>query len=142
VPILNLSSPAVKNYYRTFPPEKTPWPILDITFLDFMPNQKIPCLVDSGASHSILHPDFVSALNINTRNFEQREGSGVGSAFEYWDVTTLFNVVIDGYEFKFSFHVAKNPILWPCILGENTIFSNARIDFQKYKGFFEIRYIK
>ena len=141
---LNLSSPPVKKYYRSLPPDKTPWPLLDIVFPDHNHNRnlKFPSLIDSGASHSILHPDVAPFLNINLDEFPLKDGTGVGGGFKYWDVNTLFNIEIDGYPFKFKFHVSVASIPWSCILGENTIFSEARIDFQRYKGIFKIQYVQ
>lgn len=50
-------------------------------------------------------------------------------------------VNIYGHNFSFAFEVTDNSnLVWPCILGEDSIFQVAKIDFQKYKGFFEIRF--
>lgn len=31
-------------------------------------------------------------------------------------------------------------LIWPCILGEDSIFQVSKLDFQKFKGYFEIRF--
>lgn len=50
-------------------------------------------------------------------------------------------VDIYGYSFAFKFIVIDNPdMIWDCILGENSIFEVARLDFKKYKGYFEVMF--
>lgn len=49
------------------------------------------------------------------------------------------DVDIWGHKFDFKFFALKN-MVWDCILGEDSIFEVARIDFQKFKGYFDVRF--
>lgn len=65
----------------------------------------------------------------------------VSGFYKSWVLPELIDVNIYGHSFCFSFTVIDNPnLIWPCILGENSIFEVAKLDFQKFNGCFEIRF--
>ncbi len=75
-----------------------------------------------------------------TTQFSSRKVADCGD-YQSWRLPKPLNIEIYGYPFSFRFDVIDNPdLIWPCILGEDTIFEVARLDFQKFKGYFEIRF--
>lgn len=99
--------------------------------------------MDSGASFSILHIEIAEALGVNLKKLGEPKpgGTSVSGFYKYWELPEPLDVNIYGFSFNFKFTVIDNPgLIWPCILGENSIFEVARLDFQKFKGFFEIRF--
>ena len=142
---LQLSSP-IKIWYEAIP--DTPrirWPIVDLRMAYH--GKELPQstfgLVDSGASISILHLHIAEILGIDLVKLGRPEftGQSVSGSYKSWVLPKPVRVNIYGYEFDFRFEVIDNPRLsWPCILGEDSIFQVARIDFQKFKGFFEVRF--
>lgn len=126
---IELSSP-VKVWYKALPKfSKIIWPILDVRLShgDLVFSQPLLSLVDSGANFSILHPEVAEALGF----------------YKSWILPEPVRVDIYGSNFSFKFSVIDNPgLIWPCILGEDSIFSVAKLDFQKFKGYFEVRFRK
>lgn len=137
---------AIKVWYKPLPRfPKIPWPIIDIKL--FYKNKSLPqsvlSLVDSGANFSILHMQVAEALGFDFKKLGKPTlgGTSVSGFYKFWVLPELINVDIYGYSFCFKFSVIDNPdLIWPCILGENSIFGVARLDFQKFKGFFEVRF--
>ena len=140
-----LASP-IKIWYKPLP--KLPnifWPMVNIKLSYKEKNlpQPVFSLIDSGASFSILHLEVAEALgfNINKLGPSLPGGLSVSGSYKSWFLPEMVNVDIYGYSFSFKFCVIDNPgLIWPCILGENSIFEVAKIDFQKFKESFEIRF--
>lgn len=138
----------IKIWYKALPViPQIIWPIIDID-LSYK-SQKLPqpilSLIDSGANTSILHPEIAQRLGFSSHNLGKPSlpGLSVSGAYRSWLLPENINVEIYGFSFSFRFQVIDNPdLIWPCILGENSIFQMARLDFQKYKGFFEISFRK
>lgn len=138
-------STSIKVQYKPLPKSKILWPILDIelSYKNKVFPQKINSLVDSGASVSILHPQLAGFLGFDLRKLGRPKSGGISASGSYksWTIPESIEVDIYGYSYSFNFTVIDNQnLIWGCILGEDSIFSVARIDFQKYKGFFEIRF--
>lgn len=139
-------SPAIKVWYKPLPRvTKTLWPILDVglSIKDISLPQPVLSLVDSGASSSILHPDLAGALGFDRKTLGKYNvvGSSASGAYKGWVLKDAIKANVYGYEFDIKFTIIDNPgLVWPCILGEDSIFQLARIDFQKFKGFFEVRF--
>lgn len=136
----------IKIWYKPLPgfPE-TFWPIIDIkfTYQNKSLPQSILALVDSGASHSILHPEIAEALGFDQKKLEipEYEGTSVSGLYKSWMLPDPLDVSIYDHLFSFKFSVIDNPnLIWPCILGEDSIFQVAKLDFQKFKGYFEINF--
>ncbi|MBI2190280.1 MAG: hypothetical protein HYU49_01945 [Candidatus Levybacteria bacterium] len=105
--------------------------------------QPLLALVDSGANNSILHPLVAEALGFNLTKLGPPKKGGISASGEYesWILPELITVDIYGYSFELRFVVINNPkLIWACILGEDSIFEIARLDFQKFKGYFEVRF--
>lgn len=139
-------APPIKVWYKPLPKfPKIPWPIIDIKLA--YKNKTLPqpvfSLIDSGANFSILHIEIAEALGFNLKKLGEPKsgGTSVSGFYKFWVLPELLDVNIYGFSFNFKFTVIDNPgLIWPCILGENSIFEVARLDFRKFKGFFEIRF--
>ncbi len=138
----------IKVWYKVLPGKgNVIWPILDVrySFGKISIPQPLLSLVDSGASDSILHPLVAEALGFNLKKLGVLKSGGlsVSGKYNWWILPELIDVNIYGYKFRRKFIVIDNPnMIWPCILGEDSIFEYARIDFQKFKGYFELRFRK
>lgn len=142
---ISLASP-IKIWYKPLPRfPNIPWPIIEIGLSSGAKSlpQSILALVDSGASHSILHMEIAQVLGFDLKKLGAPLPGGISvSGFhKTWVLPQAINVNIYGFSFSFNFSVVDNPnLIWPCILGEDSIFQVARLDFQKFKGYFEIRF--
>lgn len=132
----------IKVKYKILPGyPKVFWPILDLQ-LSYKGNNfpyKILALVDSGASISILRPEIAEILGFNLSQGKKSKGMGVSGPYESMELPEPIETDIWGHKFSFKFQAIKD-VIWPCILGEDSIFEVARIDFQKFKGHFELRF--
>lgn len=135
-------APPIKVKYQILPGyPKTLWPIIDLK-LSYKEQQfpyRILALVDSGASNSIIRPEIAQFLGFDLSGGMGLRGQGVSGIYESIALPEPINVEIWGHKFSFKFQVIKE-MIWPCILGEDSIFEVARLDFQKFKGFFELRF--
>lgn len=144
---IELASP-IKIWYKALPKlPKTIWPILDakLSCGNFVFPQPLFSLVDSGANFSILHPEVAEVLGFNLEKLGEPKSGGISASgfYKEWILPEPIRADIYGYSFSFQFSVIDNPnFIWPCILGENSIFSVAKLDFQKFKGYFEVRFKK
>ena len=138
-------SASIKIYYKPLQNSRILWPILDIELSSKGTSipRSIGALVDSGANLSILHPQLAQYLGFDLKKLGSPKAGGisVSGGYKSWILPNPIDVNIYGYKFSFNFTVIDNPnLIWGCILGEDSIFSVAKIDFQKFKGFFEIRF--
>lgn len=142
---IQLSTP-IKIWYKPLPKfPKILWPVIDIklTYGSKSLPQPIFALVDSGASHSILHIEIAKFLGFDFKkmNLLKTEGISVSGSYKTWILPKSIDTDIYGSLFGFNFSVVDNPnFIWPCILGEDSIFQAAKLDFQRFKGYFEIRF--
>jgi len=136
---------SIKVWYRPHPKlPKVLWPVVDVTLTHkgiSLP-QTLLALVDSGANISILHPLIAKALGFDLKKLgAPSKGLSASGVYESWTLPEPVEVAIYGYTFSFQFTVINNPnLMWTCILGGDSIFQVARIDFQKFKGYFEVRF--
>lgn len=80
-------------------------------------------------------------FNIKKLGSPKRGGISVSGEYKSWTLPDLITASIYGYSFDLKFTVIDNPrLIWACILGEDSIFEIARLDFQKFKGFLEVRF--
>lgn len=140
----SLNTP-IKIWYKQLPGSSpiTKWPIIDVKFSAASVSLKpIASLVDSGADQSILHPQLAEVLGVNLGTLDFiKGGKSVSGNYDYYQLSNSIPVNIYGYEFNIKFTIINNPqLIWPCILGEDSIFQFARLDFQKFKGFFDVRF--
>ncbi len=136
----------IKICYKVLPGRgRVKWPIIDVKFThqgDSLP-QPLLALVDSGANHSILHPLVAEALGFNLKQLgpPEKGGLSVSGKYESWALPSSIDIDIYGNKFRSRFTVINNrELIWPCILGEDSIFEFARLDFRKFKGYFEVRF--
>ena len=133
--------------YTTFPGSGSVlWPVVKVRLVSktFSIPQPILALVDSGASNSILHPFIAETLGFDLKKLGNPQiGTGVGGSHRSWILPESIELNIASQTFTKTFHVIDNDrLLWPCILGEDSMFSFARIDFYKFKNYFELRFRK
>ena len=138
------SSP-IKIRYKSLQNSRILWPILDIdlSYKGISVPRSVQALVDSGANLSILHPQLVQYFGFDLKRLGPPKAGGISASgiYKSWMIPEPINVSIFGYNFSFNFTVIDNPnLIWGCILGEDSIFSVARIDFQKFKNFFELKF--
>lgn len=142
--IKSLATP-IKIKYKALPKLPTvSWPIVDVNLSykrEILP-QPVLSLVDSGANSSIIHIEIAQALGFSAKKLGRpQKGLSVSGFYESWMMPEFITADIYGYSFAFQFIVINNKdLIWPCILGENTIFEVAKLDFQRFKSFFEIRF--
>ncbi len=134
----------IKIWYKALPKfSKILWPIIDVRLnhKGISLNQPLSALVDSGANQSILHPFVAEALGFNLKKLGPSEkGISASGKYKSWKLPEL-DIDIYGYKFNLPFTVIDNrDLIWPCILGEDSIFQFSRLDFYKFKGYFEIRF--
>jgi hypothetical protein len=134
----------IKIWYESLP--KLPnifWPIVEtkLSYKNFSLPQSIHALIDSGANRSILHPLIAEAIGFDLKKLGvPTQGLSASGAYRAWVLPQRVNLDIYGYTFSVRFTVIDNKqLIWPCILGEDSIFEFARLDFYKFKGFFELR---
>lgn len=143
--IPDLAKP-IKVWYESLPGSGSivKWPILKpiISYKTNILPQGVYSLIDSGADTSILHLDLAKALGIDLKNEKLfTSGKSVSGNYKFWIIKESLQLNIFGYAFDFKFTVVDNPrLIFGCILGENSIFEVARIDFHKFKNFYEIRF--
>ena len=135
----------IKVKYRVHPNIlKITWPIIEVKLSrrTISLPQSLYALIDSGANSSILHPVVAEVLGFNLKSLgTAQKGLSASGKYKSWTLPELIDVDIYGYVFKINFVVIDNQnLIWPCILGEDSIFEIARLDFQKFKGYFEIRF--
>ncbi len=135
----------VKIPYKTFPGSgNVLWPVIGVGLKrkKYIIPQPILALVDSGASSSILHPFIAEVLGFDLKTLGKPQiGTGVGGSHEVWTLPEQIDLSIEGYRFVRSFEVVNNPrLLWPCILGQDSIFDIARVDFYRFDRYFELRF--
>ncbi len=136
-----LFASAISLRYSTLPRSgKVLWPIVEI-MLPVLP-QPILALVDSGSSFSILHEDVADIIGLKKKRSD-KTGSGfsVSGTFKSWK-SDFVPVEIYGYHFSFRFSVLidNRSLVWPCILGHDSLFYVAKLEFKTFKASFKIAF--
>lgn len=135
----DLFEPQIKIRYRKLPLSGSIfWPIIDIQ-LPVLP-QPILALVDSGASNSILHEDIAEVLNIKRKKSNRiYRGISASGEFRFWRPKPI-RVSIYNHNFPFNFTVPidNRSLIWPCILGHNTLFRIAKLEFRTFNNYFKL----
>lgn len=137
-----------KIWYEKLPQQPySLWPIIEVKLRNksiSLP-QPVLSLIDSGANVSIIHQEIAEALGFNLQKLgtPKSEGKSVSGSYHSWILPEPVDTNICGSTFPIKFTVIKNSdLIWPCILGEDTIFQFARLDFYKFKGYFELEFRK
>lgn len=134
----------IKVWYSSLPVlPKVLWPIisLQLRYKAFSLPQPLDALIDSGASISVLHPFVAELLGFNLAGMKKASGISASGKYESWILPEPLEIKIYDYTFYARFTVINNPrFMWACILGEDSIFEVARLDFQKFRGYFELRF--
>lgn len=134
----------MKIWYRRLPehPDNF-WPILEVRLRSKYTAfpQPVFALVDSGASISILHPELARTLGFDLQRLGRpiQAGQSVSGSYSSWTLSEAIDTGFCGATFSIKFIVINNnDLIWPCILGEDSIFQFAHVDFWKFKGYFDI----
>ncbi len=137
-----------KILYQKLPQQPySSWPILEVKLRNksvALP-QPVLSLVDSGANVSIIHQEIAEALGFDLQKLglSKSEGKSVSGNYQSWVLPETIDANICGFTFPVKFTVINNKdLIWPCILGEDTIFQFARLDFYKFRGYFELEFRK
>lgn len=136
----------IKIWYKPLPRfPKTFWPIIEVklSYKSQTLPQPVFALIDSGSNISILHPEIAGILGFDQKKLGMPKDSGLSVSGNYksWALPEPLDLDIYGRLLSFEFSVIDNPnLIWPCILGEDSIFQVSRLDFQKFKGYFEVRF--
>ena len=98
-------------------------------------------LVDSGADVSIMDIHIAEMLGFDFKGKPfSGYGRGAGGAYKYWQLPNI-ETVIEGHGYQFPFVVIQNPNnIWPCILGQKSIFRVAKITFEAFEQQFELSF--
>lgn len=137
--------PPVKIPYATLPGINSElWPIVQIELATARSTRflnPLPALVDSGANASVLHPDVADALGFDRQQADIGEGMSAGGRYTSWTVPDLIDIKLYNYTFRRRFVVIDTPDFpWPCLLGQDSLFEVARIDFYRFRNYFELRF--
>ena len=117
------------------------WPLVEVSFGDSA--KGFTTLIDSGASNSMLNQEVALVHNIKIDKNKVYAGSGVGSTFKFWIAKDVDITVADhNFIFDFSVPVEDSAIPWPCILGHDSIFQVAKLEFTSFKEQFKIFFRK
>lgn len=134
----------IATRYRKLTVSSSPFPVLDINIKSG--NKKLPgkisALVDSGSNGSILRSDVAKYLGFK---FNARKaisgGLSASGTYKFFPILKYLETEIYGKKFNFKFSVIDNPkLVWPCILGHDTIFRVAKINFLSFDQHFDISF--
>lgn len=138
----DLFDKAIRVWYRKLPASDTLWPLIDVglKYKDIVFPQKILALVDSGASNSTLHLSLATILGFNLKKIKKDSGGRSASgSYKYWTLSEPVECLIYGQTYPFKFQVIDYPdLIWPCILGHDTLFRIAKLTFKSFKGYLDL----
>jgi len=141
----NIFEKSIRLPYRALPGTKGReiWPIINasLSYKRKKFPQPIAALVDSGADVSTMDMLVAEILGFDLKKMEiSGTGAGAGGSYRYWQLPEI-DTFIEGHGYKFPFIVIDNSKnLWPCILGQRSIFRVAKITFESFKGQFDISF--
>lgn len=130
--------------YTTLPgiPKDTKRPLVPIKFIHKNKSTlPILCLVDSGADYSYLATEIAVFLEIDLSKVKPQKSFGInGSPFVCYP--SEINIEIGGHKLMIPVHFSDQlSNAFPCILGQENFFSQARIIFERYKWNLDIRLV-
>lgn len=128
----------VKFMYRKLPGfSGSWWPIINLK-LGGLPHD-FYALIDSGASHSVLHEEIANIVGAKKSSKKESEGLSASGKYKSYETKPIKVSLLDR-KYQFSFTVIKNSkgLMWPCILGHDTLFKIAKLEFQSFDGFYRI----
>jgi hypothetical protein len=104
---------------------------------EFLP-QPILCLVDSGADVSYFDISLAHELKINFKGLKPVPSWGInGEKFEGYQEKII--VTIGGWEFPVVAIFSENVTRAFCVLGQEGLFAQSRVIFERYKWNLEIK---
>jgi len=136
--------PVVKLNYKPAPFVTGPsvkWPLVEVSFGDS--TKGFTSLIDSGASNSLLNADIAKLYKVDFDKDKIFNGSGVSGSFKFWQAKDV-SVEILGHKFLFDFIIPTEDSApaWPCILGHDTLFQVAKLEFISFKEQFKVFFKK
>lgn len=104
--------------------------------------QPLQGLVDSGSNCTLIHYGWALKAGIKIDESKKLKGGTVGSGYDYYQSEPI-EVEIAGQMYNIKFNVLLgDTLLWPCILGQDSIFRLAKVIFKGYREEFDIRFRK
>ena len=139
-----LLSKALTIRYQPLPLSNFKWPLVEIGLMTKHRRLSQPTfgLVDSGASNSLLHPEVAVQLGFELNKIQRQSGGNSASGrYNFWILPKPVEVSLYGNRFLFPFQVIDSKEqMWPCVLGHDSIFKNAKVSFQTFTSRFEIAF--
>jgi len=104
--------------------------------------QPLQGLVDSGATNTLIGYDWAIQAGIKVDDSNKLKGGAVGSGYDFYRSEPI-EVEIAGQKYEIKFDVLLgDQLLWPCILGQDSIFRLAKVTFKRYKYEFDVQFRK
>jgi hypothetical protein len=135
-----------KKFFPIIPLKYTPsvfgfkMPVALVSFKSIP--QPLQGLVDSGATNTLIGYDWALQAGIQIDKSKKLKGGAVGSGYDYYQSEPV-EVEMAGQKYNVKFDVVLgDPLLWPCILGQDSIFRLAKVTFKRYKEEFCIQFRK
>ncbi len=95
------------------------------------------CLVDSGASDTLLHWEIGKTLGIDIEKGKRHEYAGIGGVVAGYRHPIKIRLANDTCEFTIECAIMQFPS-FDGLLGQRGFFDNYKVVFEKYKKIFEI----
>ncbi|TSC85434.1 MAG: hypothetical protein G01um101416_862 [Microgenomates group bacterium Gr01-1014_16] len=99
------------------------------------------CLVDSGADISYFDMDLASELGLDVPKLRQVDSWDI-SGNRFWGGVSNIVVIIGGHEFEIPAIFSDQIIRSFCVLGQEGLFDQARVIFERYKWNLDIRPVR
>jgi hypothetical protein len=123
--------------YTDYGFEMIPW--VPVVFRNPHNGRELPifCLVDSGASDTLLNAEIAEALGIDVQEGAPRIYAGVGGEVTGYQHTIAMRMMNDRREFIIPCGVLPLPA-YDGLLGQRGFFDHYKVVFEKYTKRFEV----
>ena len=95
------------------------------------------CLVDSGASDTLINREIAESLGIEVKGGNPHSYGGIGGSVKGYEHTITMRLAGDTREFTIVCSVLALPS-YDGLLGQRGFFDNYKVVFEKYKKRFEV----
>ena len=141
----DLYSPSIKIKYENLAgDESVYWPIVRVHLWSntFSFPQNLIALVDSGASHSIIRQDIAQVLGFPVQKLKfDSTGNSVNGTYKSATLSERVGIDLYGYKREHKFTVIDySSLIFPIILGEDSLFKWTTLNFNRSKLYFEMRF--
>ena len=114
-------------------------PRVSVVFRNPKNGRELPifCLVDSGASETLINREIAEGLGIEVERGKLRQFGGIGGNVVGYEHTITMRLVGDIHEFTIMCSALALPS-YDGLLGQRGFFDNYKVVFEKYKKRFEV----